>query len=464
MIFAMGPLPESIGYATSPGPLGPWTYQGVIMANQSGHAFTNHAGVVDFKGHSYFFYHTQELPGGGGFKRSVAVEEFTYNADGAIPSINKTSEGVTESVEPLNPYDRVEAETIAWEEGVETEPCSEGGMNVTDISDGDYIKVEQVEFGAGADTFNYRVASASGGGAIELRLGGANGTLIGTCAVESTGGEDTWDTQSCAVDVNSSQDLFLRFTGGGFKFDWWQFEGPGDPGAGGTGGTGGQGGTAGSGGSEPTGGAVDTGGSGGVTASGGTSATGGEVATGGISNSGGSEAGGTPGTGGISPTGGSTAAGGNSQTGGTTVIDATGGSISTGGAMTATGGTATPTAGSTSGTAAGGLLGTGGGNETGGPQSSGTGGVAASNVDAGPMVTDASSDEGGCGCRVAGGRSNSGLLAALGVLGLLVFGSRRRRGRGRCDEHASAHACSMVQPTGGLRRLREHTRLERTCR
>ena len=78
----------------------------------------------------------------GGF-----VGFISYGADGSIPSISKTSEGVTESAEPMNPFARVEAETIAWEEGIETEPCSEGGMNVTEISDGDYIKVEAVEFG-----------------------------------------------------------------------------------------------------------------------------------------------------------------------------------------------------------------------------------------------------------------------------------------------------------------------------
>src|SRR6478735_1724248 len=75
MMFAMGPLPEKIGYSTSSSATGPWSYKGVIMNSQSGHAFTNHSGVIDFKGHSYFFYHTQELAGGGGYKRSVAVEE-----------------------------------------------------------------------------------------------------------------------------------------------------------------------------------------------------------------------------------------------------------------------------------------------------------------------------------------------------------------------------------------------------
>ena len=60
---------------------------------QSGSTFTNHPGVVDYKGHSYFFYHNGALPGGGDYKRSVCVEEFTYGADGSIPKIRMSTKG-----------------------------------------------------------------------------------------------------------------------------------------------------------------------------------------------------------------------------------------------------------------------------------------------------------------------------------------------------------------------------------
>ena len=56
---------------------------------EEGGTFTNHPGIVDFKGHSYLFYHTAELPGGNLFHRSVCVAEFTYNDDGSIGIIEK---------------------------------------------------------------------------------------------------------------------------------------------------------------------------------------------------------------------------------------------------------------------------------------------------------------------------------------------------------------------------------------
>jgi hypothetical protein len=131
------------------------------------------------------------------------------------------------AVDVLNPYVRQEAETIAWGSGIETEPTAEGGMNVGWIENGDWIKVENVAFGAGTRSFGARVASATSGGTIEVRLGSSTGAVVGRCAVPGTGGWQTWTTVSCPVSgVTGTQDLYLRFTGGSgylFNVNWWQF-------------------------------------------------------------------------------------------------------------------------------------------------------------------------------------------------------------------------------------------------
>jgi hypothetical protein len=224
-VFSARCCSEFIAYSTAPGPTGPWTYRGTIMPTQ-GSAFTNHAGIIDYKGNSYFFYHNGALPGGGGFTRSVAVEQFRYNADGSIPTINMTSTGAPQ-VGTLNPYVRQEAETIAWGSGIETEPSSAGGMNVGWIENGDYIKVKGVAFGTGASSFSARVASATGGGRIEVRLDGVGGPVVGTCTVGGTGGWQNWTTTTCPVTgATGTRDLYLRFAGGSgylFNVDWWRF-------------------------------------------------------------------------------------------------------------------------------------------------------------------------------------------------------------------------------------------------
>ncbi|HEX3018739.1 MAG TPA: glycoside hydrolase family 43 protein [Chitinispirillaceae bacterium] len=227
MIYAgMGGGNENIAYSMSNSATGPWTYKGVIMA--SGNCFTNHPGICDFKGNTYFFYHNSNLPGGGTFKRSVCVEKFSYKDDGTIPSISMTKNG-PDQVDSLNPYDTVQAETVCWGQGIETETCSEGGMQVTSIDNGDYIKVKGVGFGTGANIFKARVASNSNGGQIELHLDSQTGKTIGTCTVTGTGGLQNWVTDSCTIDdnVNGKHDLFIVFKGSSssmFNFNWWKFE------------------------------------------------------------------------------------------------------------------------------------------------------------------------------------------------------------------------------------------------
>src|SRR4051812_37842535 len=59
MVYAATSGNEKISYATSDSPTGPWTTRGDIMG--TGTTFTNHPGVIDYKGHSYFFYHNSSL-------------------------------------------------------------------------------------------------------------------------------------------------------------------------------------------------------------------------------------------------------------------------------------------------------------------------------------------------------------------------------------------------------------------
>ena len=231
LIYAAGGVPEHISYSTATSPTGPWKYAGVIMPEGNTHSFTNHAGVADYKGHSYFFYHTGKLPGGGGFGRSVAVEEFTYNEDGSFPTILPTDEGV-KPVGFFNPFRKVEAETMAFSRGLKTEQNNEVGVYVTDIHNGDYIKLQAVDFGRMFPrTFTARVASGLRGGAIEVRVDSLKGKLLTRLEVPGTGGWEEW--QTLVADIKSKvvgvHDLYFSFTGRKgphlMNFDWWEMRG-----------------------------------------------------------------------------------------------------------------------------------------------------------------------------------------------------------------------------------------------
>jgi hypothetical protein len=194
---------------------------------KEGGAFTNHPGYIEFKGKSYLFYHNGAVPGGGGFKRSVCIEPFQFNADGSISLIAPTNEGVKESASNVNPFRKVEAETIGWEQGIETAKNEKTGVYVTDISNGDYIKVRSVDFAKGAKKFEASTAAIANGGSIEIHLDNITGTLIGTCKVKKSGDLQNWTVQSCKTQkVGGVHDVYFVFKGGEgnlFNFDWWKF-------------------------------------------------------------------------------------------------------------------------------------------------------------------------------------------------------------------------------------------------
>ena len=231
LLYAAGGVPEHISYSTAPSPLGPWKYAGEIMPLSNTNSFTNHCGVADFKGHSYFFYHTGKLPQGGGFGRSVAVEEFKYNADGSFPTILPTDEGV-KPVGEFNPYRKVEAETMAFSKGIKTEQNDEVGVYVSDIHNGDYIKLQNVCFcNKLPRTFTARVASGMRGGQIEVRIDSIKGKLACKLEVPATGGWEKWQTLTADFTelVKGRHDLYLVFKGRKgpklFNFDWWEMRG-----------------------------------------------------------------------------------------------------------------------------------------------------------------------------------------------------------------------------------------------
>ena len=232
MIYAAGGIPESIDYSWSDSPTGPWTYKGVIMpSSEPGAAFTVHSGIVDFKGRSFFFYHNQKNVKGGGYSRSTAIEEFTWNADGTIPTIRATNNGVVKPIKNLDPFVRVEAETKAWVGGmtvntsggytiIEHVKAQNGAVYLTNMGNSFYTKVRSVDMGDGADRII--VCTRGNGGKLELHAGSENGALLATMNIPSS---SAWQENSFDLtDAAGVDDLFFVVKQGGFDFDYWYME------------------------------------------------------------------------------------------------------------------------------------------------------------------------------------------------------------------------------------------------
>lgn len=220
MEYAAGGVPEHWAYSTAKDIAGPWTYRGRIM-DEAPASFTIHGGSIEFKGRHFMFYHDGRLPNGDGFRRSTSVEEFTRGADGSIPHIPFTKDGVRVPVRNLNPYMKVEAETMATGYGLKTDRSSGPEHWLTRIFNGSWQRVRAVDFASGASRVVARVRGKSGG-TVEMVV---NGKTIATLTVE--GGKD-WHTVSAPVEsVAGVHDLMILYRGGDeelFEFDWWKME------------------------------------------------------------------------------------------------------------------------------------------------------------------------------------------------------------------------------------------------
>ncbi|WP_265163752.1 glycoside hydrolase family 43 protein [Salinimicrobium tongyeongense] len=243
MAYASTCCPEGIGYAMSDSPTGPWEYKGMIV-DASEKSRGNHPGIIQYKGKSYVFGHSYDLLKKITPKfyerRSVDMDEMVYNSDGTIKNRQYFSVEGPEQVGTLNPFNRVEAETMAWSEGVKTrfETEWEGDFDwargkriadrlfVTAINHGDYIKVQGVNFADGAQSVEVSVSPIYGG-RIEIRADKIDGSVIATVEINTTREEGIWSTFTAPVikNIQGVHDLYFVFRGEKnlFYFDWWKF-------------------------------------------------------------------------------------------------------------------------------------------------------------------------------------------------------------------------------------------------
>jgi len=230
MAYASTCCPEGIGYAMGKSPIGPWEFKGYIMKPDK-RATGNHPGIIDYKGKTYVFgfnfWLNFQLTEKHHERRSVCVAEIKFNPDGTIQELPWWEEGTpVKPIGSLDPYQLVEAETIAWSQGLKTERGDNVGMYVTSVHNNDYIQVRAVDFKEGAKSFEINAASVSGG-KVEIRLDSVDGTLLGVCEIDDTGSNNTWKNYSTKVKkVKGIHDLYFVFKGGKeelFNLNHWKF-------------------------------------------------------------------------------------------------------------------------------------------------------------------------------------------------------------------------------------------------
>lgn len=118
---------------------------------------------------------------------------------------------------------QIEAEAYSAMAGVQTEACTEGGLNVGWIDTGDWMAYNSISFPtSGSYRVEYRVASTAGG-TLSLDLN-AGSIQLGQLGVPNTGGWQNWTTISHTVNINAgTYNVGVYAQQGGWNINWIKF-------------------------------------------------------------------------------------------------------------------------------------------------------------------------------------------------------------------------------------------------
>ena len=274
MYFVGGRTPgETVEYSTAPTPIGPWTYQALLMPREYGSCI--HPGFAEFKGKNYIFYLNDRLVGGDGSNRSVCVKEFEYDENNKFvkqTGANETAYILQKlddpqrgkpyfSVDPvgtLNPYGYNEAETICWTSnldgaeggfngtgrGVKTKAKEQytekdivtglpafwqsayyNGVAVYDIDNNDYIKLREVDFGEReAIAFKADIACGEGLPPVNTTTDN-NGMMIPNPDADTVGGTlEVWIDYEDADNAKCIAAIDVSDTGGTNTYETFETE------------------------------------------------------------------------------------------------------------------------------------------------------------------------------------------------------------------------------------------------
>lgn len=175
-----------LAYATSDSPTGPYTYRGYIVDNGVDYpGGNNHGSVVCINGQWYIFYH--RMTNGTIMSRRGCVEKIEILPDGTIPTVEMTSLGFEDS---LNPYEITPADIACVLKGsafiTERNVFDRAVIN---IRDGDVIGYKYFDFGEDNSSKTMEFAAKIRGMGCDCHMHiFADDEEIGVCDIGQDGG------------------------------------------------------------------------------------------------------------------------------------------------------------------------------------------------------------------------------------------------------------------------------------
>ena len=219
-----GWVPTRMAYLTATEPLGPYTYQGLIVTNHNYPDAGNvHGSFEPFQGQYYLQYH-KSVPGLH-LTRVPNLEPMEFNPDGTIPEVPMTTSGVRGA---FGLGDKVQA-------GGAVEYSVGRDASMFGIKRGEYSFVHFQEPGQWAcyryfdftqapSSLTVSVESGQPGGALEVHQGSPDGPVIATLEIPDTGWK--WKERTITVQVEGSgkETIYLVASQAPFSVKYFRFE------------------------------------------------------------------------------------------------------------------------------------------------------------------------------------------------------------------------------------------------
>lgn len=228
---------ETLAYAMSRSPLGPWDFKGIFMAEHANQCWTNHHSFVEYKGQWYLFYHHNDFSPNDDKRRSARIERVTFNSDGTIREVKPTLRGV--GVSPATSRIEVDHFSVASEPGGFpvnfNDPASTfNGWHVDLPQKGSWLRYDDVDFSGLTDSYLVLHAKASENTVLSIREKSAKGKVIAKVqiTVKSEQGpfrrdmSGQWLTLTAPLEYTPKgiTNLVVTCEGNPVSIDWVQFK------------------------------------------------------------------------------------------------------------------------------------------------------------------------------------------------------------------------------------------------
>ena len=226
---------ETLAYAMSDSPLGPWQFKGIIMAEHDNSCWTNHHSFLEYKGQWYLFYHRNHYSPNMDKRRSACIEKVTFNADGTIQEVKQTLRGVgvtraTDKIE-VDRYSAIsDGVSIDFNDSTDTFR----GWHATFANAGNWLRYNDVDFSSMASGIASGYVSvkvkANANTCLTIREGSAEGNVVARLPINvSPSGHDIcgqWAILTYALDEmpQGTTDLYIVCEGQQVSLDWLQFK------------------------------------------------------------------------------------------------------------------------------------------------------------------------------------------------------------------------------------------------